>query len=140
MVDRFGLRAAGVAGLVLVACGFALLLRLGPDTGYAAGLLPAVVVCFGLGMGIAYPVFTIAAVSGVDDAEQGRAAGVQSTALQVGGGLGLALVSGAVALALGAGGGPATAAPLHVGAATGTVLPLLGAVITAVGLRRDGSG
>jgi EmrB/QacA subfamily drug resistance transporter len=140
MVDRFGLRAAGVTGLVLVACGFALLLRLGPDTGYAAGLLPAVVVCFGLGMGIAYPVFTIAAVSGVDDAEQGRAAGVQSTALQVGGGLGLALVSGAVALALGAGGGPATAAALHVGAATGTVLPLLGAVITAVGLRRDGSG
>jgi len=140
MVDRFGLRAAGVTGLVLVACGFALLLRLGPDTGYAAGLLPAVVVCFGLGMGIAYPVFTIAAVSGVDDAEQGLAAGVQSTALQVGGGLGLALVSGAVALALGPGGGPATAAALHVGATTGTVLPLLGAVITAVGLRRDGSG
>jgi MFS family permease len=140
MVDRFGLRAAGVTGLVLVACGFALLLRLGPDTGYAAGLLPAVVVCFGLGMGIAYPVFTIAAVSGVDDAEQGLAAGVQSTALQVGGGLGLALVSGAVALALGPGGGPATAAALHVGAATGTVLPLLGAVITAVGLRRDGRG
>ena len=55
------------------------------------------VVCFGLGMGIAYPVFTIAAVSGVDAAAQGVAAGVQSTALQVGGGLGLTLVSAAVA-------------------------------------------
>jgi hypothetical protein len=101
LVDRSGLRMAGVTGRLLVATGFALLLRLGPGTGYATGLLPAVVVCFGLGMGIAYPVFTIAAVSGVDAAEQGVAAGVQSTALQVGGGLGLALVSGAVAVGLG---------------------------------------
>jgi EmrB/QacA subfamily drug resistance transporter len=134
-VNRFGLRVAGVTGLLLVAAGFALLLRLGPETGYGTGLLPAVVVCFGLGMGIAYPVFTIAAVSGVDDESQGLAAGIQSTALQVGGGLGLALVSGAVAVALGSGEGPATVEALRVGAAAGTALPLLGAVVTAIGLR-----
>jgi hypothetical protein len=34
------------------AAGYGLLLRLGPDAGYPSGLLPAVVVCFGLGMGI----------------------------------------------------------------------------------------
>ena len=134
LVDRAGLRTAGVTGLLLVAAGFALLLRLGPDTGYATGLLPAVVVCFGLGMGIAYPVFTIAAVSGVDAAEQGVAAGVQSTALQVGGGLGLALVSGAVAVGLGSDQGPPTVDALHLGAAVGTALPLLGAAVAAVGL------
>lgn len=132
LVDRVGLRAAGVTGLLLVAAGFAALLRLGPSVGYAAGLLPAVVVCFGLGMGVAYPVFTIAAVSGVDDAEQGVAAGVQSTALQVGGGIGLALVSGAVAL--GAGEGGLTAGALHLCAAVGTALPLLGAAVAAVGM------
>jgi len=124
-----------VTGLLPVAAGFVLLLRLGPDTGYATGLLPAVVVCFGLGMGIAYPVFTIAAVSGVDAAEQGVAAGVQSTALQVGGGLGLALVSGAVAVGLGPDQGPPTVDALHLGAAVGTALPLLGAAVAAVGLR-----
>ena len=129
-----GLRTAGVTGLLLVAAGFALLLRLDPDTGYATGLLPAVVVCFGLGMGIAYPVFTIAAVSGVDAAEQGVAAGVQSTALQVGGGLGLALVSGAVALGLGVGAAQPTMDALHLGAAVGTALPLLGAAVAVFGL------
>jgi len=137
-VNRFGLRVAGVTGLLVVAAGFALLLRLGPETGYGTGLLPAVVVCFGLGMGIAYPVFTIAAVSGVDDDEQGLAAGIQSTALQVGGGLGLALVSGAVAVALGSGEGPATIEALRLGAAAGTALPLLGAVVAAIGLRGAG--
>ena len=135
LVDRAGLRTAGVTGLLLVAAGFALLLRLGPDAAYATGLLPAVVVCFGLGMGVAYPVFTIAAVSGVDAAEQGVAAGVQSTALQVGGGLGLALVSGAVAWGSGGGARP-TVDALHLGAAVGTALPLLGAVVAAVGLGR----
>jgi hypothetical protein len=85
-------------------------------------------------MGVAYPVFTIAAVSGVDSAEQGVAAGVQSTALQVGGGLGLALVSGAVALGLGAEQGPPTMDALHLGAAVGTALPLLGAAVAVFGL------
>jgi MFS family permease len=135
LVDRLGLRVAGVAGLLLVAAGFALLLRIDPGAGYATVLLPAVVVCFGLGMGIAYPVFTIAAVSGVDDSEQGLAAGIQSTALQVGGGLGLALVSGAVAAALGPDGGQASAEALRVGAAVGTAIPLVGALVAAVGLR-----
>ena len=134
LADRAGLPTAGVTGLLLVAAGFALLLRLGPDSGYATGLLPAVVVCFGLGMGIAYPVFTIAAVSGVDAAQQGVAAGVQSTALQVGGGPGLALVSGAVAVGLGPDRGAPTVDALHLGAAVGTALPLLGAAVAAVGL------
>lgn len=139
LVGRVGLRAAGVTGLLLVAAGFALLLRLGPDAGYPTALLPAVVVCFGLGMGVAYPVFTIAAVSGVAAAEQGVAAGVQSTALQVGGGLGLALVSGAVAVGVGAGRGAPTTAALHLGVVVGTALPVLGAAVAAFGLRRDPS-
>jgi hypothetical protein len=74
----------------------------------------------------------------VDDDEQGLAAGIQSTALQVGGGLGLALVSGAVAVALGSGEGRATIEALRLGAAAGTALPLLGAVVTAIGLRGAG--
>jgi MFS family permease len=137
LVDRYGLRTTGVSGLLLVAVGFALLLWLDPSAGYVTVLLPAVVICFGLGMGIAYPLFTIAAVSGVDAAEQGVAAGVQSTALQVGGGTGLALVSGAVTVALGPDHGPLTVDALHLGAAVGAVLPLLGAAVAAGGLGRE---
>ena len=53
--------------------------------------------------------------------------------------MGLALVSGAVAVVLGSGAGPATVQALRVGAAAGTALPLLGAVITAIGLRGAGA-
>jgi EmrB/QacA subfamily drug resistance transporter len=136
LVERVGLRSTATAGLAIVAVGFALLLRTDVRTTYEAVLLPASIVCLGLGMGVAYPVFTIGAVSGVSDRQQGVAAGIQNTALQVGGGLGLALVSAAVAGTLGT--RPDAAAyvdALHVGALVGVVLPVLGAVTAFVGLR-----
>jgi EmrB/QacA subfamily drug resistance transporter len=136
LVERVGLRSTATAGLAMVAVGFALLLRTDVRTTYEAVLLPASIVCLGLGMGVAYPVFTIGAVSGVSDRQQGVAAGIQNTALQVGGGLGLALVSAAVAGTLGT--RPDAAAyvdALHVGALVGVVLPVLGAVTAFVGLR-----
>jgi EmrB/QacA subfamily drug resistance transporter len=136
LVERIGLRTVATAGMALVAVGFALLLRTDVHATYEAVMLPASIVCLGLGMGISYPVFTIGAVSGVPDRQQGVAAGIQSTALQVGGGLGLALVSAAVAGALGAHPDPATYVDaLHVGALVGAALPVLGAAVALVGLR-----
>jgi EmrB/QacA subfamily drug resistance transporter len=135
LLARVGLRTAAAGGMALVSAGFAVLLGIGVDASYVTTLLPASIVCLGLGMGIAYPVFTIAAVTGVEEAEQGVAAGVQNTALQVGGGLGLAVVAGAVAARLGdARGGDALVDALRVGAAVGATLPLLGAAIALVGL------
>ena len=137
------MRASAAGGLLLVAAGFALLLRMEPGASYAAVVLPASIVCLGLGMGIAYPVFTVAAVAGVPDERQGVAAGIQSTALQVGGGLGLALVSATVAGTLGGDGSGDLTAALRAGAAVGTALPLLGALVAAAGLRdprRDEAG
>jgi EmrB/QacA subfamily drug resistance transporter len=136
LVERIGLRTVATAGMTLVAVGFALLLRTDVHATYEAVMLPASIVCLGLGMGISYPVFTIGAVSGVPDRQQGVAAGIQSTALQVGGGLGLALVSAAVAGALGAHPDPATYVDaLHVGALVGAALPVLGAAVALFGLR-----
>jgi MFS family permease len=141
LVARVGLRATAVGGMLLVSAGFAGLLAITVDASYATTLLPANVVCFGLGMGIAYPVFTIGAVSGVEDEEQGVAAGIQNTALQVGGGLGLALVAGAVAARLGEARDPqALVEALRVGVVVGALLALLGAVIALVGLRGERSG
>jgi MFS family permease len=141
LVARVGLRTAAVGGMALVSAGFAGLLGIAADASYLTTLLPTSIVCLGLGMGISYPVFTIGAVTGVEDEEQGVAAGIQNTALQVGGGLGLAIVAGAVAARLGdARDTHALVDALRVGAAVGALLPLLGAVVALVGLRSQRRG
>lgn len=72
--------------------------------------------------------FTIAALTDVPEDEQGLAAGVQNAALQIGGGLGLAAVSSAVALTSGGGSTPAElVGGIRVGAVVGAALPLVGA-------------
>jgi MFS family permease len=137
LIQRLGLRMSAAGGLVVVASGFALLLRVSPDVSYATAMLPASLICLGLGMGVAYPVFTVAAVAGVPEGQQGLAAGIQNTALQVGGGLALALVSAGIAAA--ASGDLATQVEsLRVGVAIGVCLPLIGAVVALVGLREQG--
>jgi EmrB/QacA subfamily drug resistance transporter len=57
LVERVGLRPTATVGLTVVAVGFALLLRTDVRTSYEAVMLPASVVCLGLGMGVSYPVF-----------------------------------------------------------------------------------
>jgi EmrB/QacA subfamily drug resistance transporter len=128
LIARVGLRSAAAGSMVVVAAGFALLLRMSADVSYASMMLPAGIVCLGLGMGIAYPVFTVAAVSDVPDERQGLAAGIQSTALQVGGGFGLAVVSVVVAA------GRADVAALRAATLAGCLLPLIGAAVAVRGL------
>ena len=135
LVERLGLRATCGGGLLVVAAGFALLLGLGVDSPYAAVVLPSTIVCFGLGMGVTYAAFTIAAVAGVPEDRQGLAAGIQNTALQLGGGLGLALVSAVVAARLSVKASPQDYVDaLRGGAAVGAAIPLVGAAIAFAGL------
>jgi EmrB/QacA subfamily drug resistance transporter len=135
LIDRFGLRSACTGGLVVVALGVAVLLRLDVGSHYAAVVLPSTLIAFGLGMGVAYAAFTVAAVAGVPEDQQGVAAGIQNTALQVGGGLGLALVGAVIAARL-----PIDASPedyvraLRGGVVVTAALPLLGAAVTFFGL------
>jgi EmrB/QacA subfamily drug resistance transporter len=141
LIQRGGLRFTGVLGLLLVGTGFLMFLWTGTGTAYLVVPLPSSLVCFGLGMGLAYPVFTVGGVTGVDDERQGLAAGIQQTALQVGGGIGLALVSSGVAASLGDATDPgAYLHALHTGVLVGTAIPLLGALTAFLGLRnRTGS-
>ena len=136
LVDRFGLRASATGAMVVVSIGFLTMLRVGTTMPYAPVLLPASLLCLGLGMGVAYPAYTIGAVTAVDEARQGVAAGLQNTALQVGGGLGLAVVSAAVSGSLGAAGSPGDYVhALRIGTIVGATLPLIGAAVTFLGLR-----
>lgn len=128
LVKRYGLRSCGSASLAVVAAGFAMLALVGEQPSYLTAVLPACVICFGLGMGVAYPVFTIAALTDVEEDEQGLAAGVQNAALQIGGGLGLAVVSSAVNVFAGSSNPTphALVDAVQVGALVGAALPLIG--------------
>ncbi|KAB8186484.1 MFS transporter [Microbispora catharanthi] len=135
LIRRYGMRITGsLAGLFLVALGFLMLALVDVDTGYATVLLPSSIICLGLGVGNAYPTYAIGGVTGVGISQQGLAAGIQQTALQVGGGLGLALVATGVSASLDGKADPNDYIPaLHVGAFVGTVIPLLGAIVTLLG-------
>jgi MFS family permease len=106
VVARVGLVPPIVAGLAATAAGYALFLPVAVDSGYAAGVLPSMLLC-GLGFSLAYGPLNMAATDGVDPGEQGLAGGLVTTSFQFGGALVLAVVT-AVAEASGTpGAGPA---------------------------------
>jgi EmrB/QacA subfamily drug resistance transporter len=89
LVIRRGVRPVLVAGMLVIAAGFLVLSRIGVDSGYAADLLPGMVL-FGFGIGFVYVANAIAAISEADESEAGLASGLVATAQQVGGAVGLA--------------------------------------------------
>jgi len=91
-VGRFGARPVLTAGLLLAAASEGLLVRLPTHGHYASDLLPSFLL-IGVGMGISFIAVTIAALEGVVPADAGVASGLVNTARQVGGAVGLAVVS-----------------------------------------------
>ncbi|QHA07612.1 MFS transporter [Streptomyces broussonetiae] len=90
-VSAFGVRRLLVGGMVLGAAGAG---ALGPaltSDGSYVRLLPGIVL-LGLGQGAAWTGMWIAAAAGVAPGDQGIASGMASTALQVGGAVGLAVL------------------------------------------------
>jgi MFS family permease len=92
LVTRFGLKPVLIGGLVLAAIGQLLLTRLPLHGVYPTDVLPAMVVV-ALGLGLTFVPLTIGAVQGVQRSEVGLASGLINTSLQVGGALGLAVLS-----------------------------------------------
>jgi EmrB/QacA subfamily drug resistance transporter len=92
MVTRFGTRAAYLAGAAIGLAGLALLSGAGAHASYAGDLLPGLVV-FGLGLPLVGLANQISAVAEVPRADAGAASGVITAAFQVGGALGLAIIS-----------------------------------------------
>ena len=81
-----------VAGATLTAAGFAWFSLLTPTTSWAAGILgPGIAVS--LGMGIVFPAVTTAATSGVDGSLAGLVSGLVTTSRQIGGAVGLSVLS-----------------------------------------------
>ena len=94
LVTRIGTRAVYVAGSAIGVVGLLLLGRAGAGAGYGADLLPGLVV-FGLGLPLVGVSNQIAAVAEVPHEQAGAASGIVTSAFQIGGAAGLALVSSA---------------------------------------------
>lgn len=92
LVTRVGFRPVLAVGMAFVAGGLALFSQISADGSYLGDILiPSVLAAAGLGL--SFVPQTIAAMSGVDDHEAGLASGLINTSQQVGGALGLAVLS-----------------------------------------------
>ncbi len=89
---RIGVRPVAAAGFLLTAAGLVLLTQLPVHGSYAANVLPAILLS-ALGMGAVFMPLTLIATTGLADADQGLASGLFNTSQQVGGALGLAVLS-----------------------------------------------
>jgi predicted MFS family arabinose efflux permease len=92
LVTKVGPKPVLVAGLTFTTIGLVLFTQISPDGSFAGDvLLPSVIVAVGLGL--SFVSLTITAVAGVEHDEAGLASGLLNTAQQVGGALGLAVLS-----------------------------------------------
>ena len=89
---RFGSVRVLVAGLVLFVAGVLVMARFPVDGTYVADVLPALLL-MGSGFGLAMPQVTALAMTDADEASVGAASGFVTTTQQVGGSIGLAVVS-----------------------------------------------
>jgi predicted MFS family arabinose efflux permease len=133
LVNRFGNSRVVVAGLVLAALAYLLFLPIGLDWSFFA-MLPAFVV-LGLAFTLAYGPLTIAGTDGVADEEQGLASGLLTTSFQFGAALGLAVVSAVIVAATADGSPQAVLEGYRAGLVVPVAAAVLGAVLTAAGLR-----
>jgi EmrB/QacA subfamily drug resistance transporter len=92
LVTRFGFKPVLAVGMAFVAVGLVWWSQVSVGGGFLTDILgPSLLAAMGLGFG--FVTSTIAAVSGVQDREQGLASGLINTSQQIGGALGLAVLS-----------------------------------------------
>jgi MFS family permease len=94
IVDRIGTARLVALGALSFAVGYTAIALRGIDIApsYILELLPTMLL-LGFGFALSFPTLNIAGTSGVGDHEQGLASGLVQTSFQVGGAIGLAVVS-----------------------------------------------
>jgi predicted MFS family arabinose efflux permease len=142
LVARFGTVRIIAVTMAVMAAGYLLFLRLDTSPSYLTMILPAVLL---IGVGwIGFPAINIQATSGIDDDEQGLAAGVLQTSMQVGAAVVLAITTAVIST--GSDGATSPAAALDTfrpGLAFAAVVAVAGAVVAALALvprRREEPG
>ena len=96
IIKRIGYKPILIVAPLIIATGLFLLAHIPLQGNYWSHIMPGLVI-MGLGMGATFVSVTIAATSGVPGHESGLASGILNTTQQVGGALGLAVLSGVAA-------------------------------------------
>jgi EmrB/QacA subfamily drug resistance transporter len=89
---KIGIRLVAAVGMVTAAVGLLLLTRIPVDGSYLTSVLPSLMLV-SLGMGAVFVPLTLVATTGLEDDDQGLASGLFNTSQQIGGALGLAILS-----------------------------------------------
>ena len=135
LTARFGARRLLLAGLVMITAVLALLTQVPAHASYVTQLLPLFAL-FGVGGGLVLPAVTGLGMSGATDADAGVISGVFNTVQQVGGALGLALLTALAASRTGAGtSAQALTSGYHLAWAVGAVLGVVSIAVAAIALR-----
>ena len=92
VIRRAGVRANAIIGMVIAAVGLFLLSAAPPDGTYLANLLPGLLV-MSFGMGNTFVPITLIATTNLDARDAGLSSGLFNTSQQIGGALGLAVLS-----------------------------------------------
>jgi EmrB/QacA subfamily drug resistance transporter len=95
LVDRFGTPRVIAVGMVAFVVGYALFLRIDSSPSFVGLMLPTMLL-IGFGFALCFPTQNIQAVAGIPDHEQGLASGLVNTSFQLGGAIGLAIVTAVV--------------------------------------------
>jgi Major Facilitator Superfamily len=92
VVTKIGPRAVGAVGMTLIAVACVVLTQISVDGSYLNDIFIGMLV-FGAGLGSAFVASQIAALAGVREEESGLAAGLVDSSFNMGGALGLAILS-----------------------------------------------
>ena len=89
---RVGVRPVAIIGMIVTIAGLLYLTRIQANGTYAQDVLPALLLT-ALGLGAVFVPLTLIATTGLDNEDQGLASGLFNTSQQIGGALGLAILS-----------------------------------------------
>src|SRR5215469_4524952 len=92
LIRRIGVRNVGVAGMVIASGGLILLSRIPVHGTYLGDLFPGLML-MAFGLGLTFVPLTLIATTNVDESDAGLASGLLNTSQQLGGALGLAVLS-----------------------------------------------
>jgi EmrB/QacA subfamily drug resistance transporter len=142
LVSRVGVKPVLVAGMAIMTGGIASFTQISPGGSYVGDLLPGLLV-IGLGMPLAYVAISIGGLEGVREHDAGLASGLINTTQQIGGALGIAVLSAIATSVTTHGIADGTAAPVamtdgfRAGFWAGTAVAAAGLVASIVLVKRE---
>jgi EmrB/QacA subfamily drug resistance transporter len=141
LIRRIGVRGVSTIGMIGGAAGLLYFTQLTTHSTYFANVFPSIAV-MSIGMGMTFVPLTLLATANVDDDDAGLASGLFNTSQQVGGALGLAVLSTLATsrtthlTAGGADHAGALTRGFHVAFAVGAAMILAGIVVLWAAMRR----